>query len=105
VGIADAGIGQLEAVAFSPDGRGLAVGGQHGAELWSIAGTAGPTRQRTLDGGATAVTSLAYSQGGRRLLLSSDGTGQTWDVANPSQPVTANRQPSGTSPTPRNRCS
>ncbi|MDT5027798.1 MAG: hypothetical protein QOE61_4224, partial [Micromonosporaceae bacterium] len=84
-GVADAGIGRLEALAFSPDGRGLAIGGQYGAQLWSVDGAAGPARQSNLDGGTTAVTSLAYSQGGRRMLLSSDGNGQVWDVANPTR--------------------
>ena len=77
------------AVAFSPDGKTLAVGTWNSTiELWEVA-----TRQRsaTLRGHTDAVTSVAFSADGKLLASGSyDTTVRLWEVATRQQ--TANLQ-------------
>ncbi len=70
--------GLVVSVAFSPDGRRIASGGQHGeVKVWDAA-----TGQEilTLSGHASPVTSVAFSPDGRRIASASfDGTIRIWD--------------------------
>jgi serine/threonine protein kinase/WD40 repeat protein len=76
------------ALAWSPDGRRLAVGlgdTGHRAEIWDVA------RRRTLvalEGHAQRVTVISFHPSGRLLLtLSWDGTGRLWESATGKQVV------------------
>lgn len=72
----------VNAVAFSPDGRFLATGGNDSdgfIQIWDIEKA---QRVRTIKGHADEVLSLAYSKDGKRLLSSSyDRTARLWDTA------------------------
>jgi WD40 repeat protein len=65
-------------LAFSPDGRMLAVGGWRGIELWE---TATGKHRHTFAGHDGMVTALAWSPGGRLLASGSeDNTVLVWNV-------------------------
>ncbi|MFC8126025.1 hypothetical protein [Streptomyces sp. NPDC057302] len=74
----------LRAVAFSPDGRTLATGGDdRRVVLWS---TADRRVVATLPGNSAPVRSLAYAPDGRTLAVASaDGTVVLWNVAERSR--------------------
>jgi WD40 repeat protein/serine/threonine protein kinase len=80
-------IGRIRpALAFSPDGRRLAMGDLGGVHLWDLA--AG-RKLATLKGGLSAIFAMAFSPDGRRLAtaairaggVASAGEIQVWDVA------------------------
>jgi WD40 repeat protein len=69
---------EAAAVAFSPDGRILAVAVEQAVQLWDVA-TA--SRLTSLEGHEGKVNCLAYSPDGTRLASgSSDRTVRLWDV-------------------------
>jgi WD40 repeat protein len=72
---------EVAAVAFSPDGRVLAVALGRAVQLWDVT-TA--KRLALLEGHKGKVTSLAFSPGGTRLASGSyDRTVRLWDVGRP----------------------
>jgi WD40 repeat protein/transcriptional regulator with XRE-family HTH domain len=98
---ADAATDQVFALAFSPDGRTLAIGGQGGiVRLFDVADPARPRLDAVAPGGfQAAVEALAFSPNGSMLVA---GGGQpalrAWDVTNPQAP-TALQPPGGVGPT------
>ncbi len=81
IDVAEEGAGGfVTALAFSPDGRELAVGSREQIRLWSLAGKE-PAPFVRLTGHHGFVSVLAYDPGGRRLASGSlDGTVKVWDV-------------------------
>ena len=82
-----------EALAFSPDGKTLAVGGGSGTGgtvwLWDILDPAHPVRVGpALPGPFLTVTSVTFGQSGNTLAFSgADRTIWLWNVTNPAHPV------------------
>ena len=77
----DAGLGELSAVAFSPDGSRLAVVSNqgNGAKIWDIA-----TRKEllTFNGHTDINWGVEFSPDGTRVITSgSDGTARVWGTA------------------------
>jgi WD40 repeat protein/serine/threonine protein kinase len=72
--------GIVTAAVFSPDGRGLATGRQHGvAQIWDVATGA---ELAEFKGHLQAITSFAFSSDGRTLATAStDRTVRLWDRA------------------------
>ncbi len=73
--------GQINSVAFAPDGRTLATGmGDGSVVLWD---PATGQKRSSLQGHDSGVTAVAYSPDGTRLATSGgqDGTVKVWDVA------------------------
>jgi WD40 repeat protein/serine/threonine protein kinase len=71
-------VGTLFRVAFSPDGRAVAVGGSRGTELWDVR-----TRSKTLapDDLGQSVARLSFSPDGCTLVtVARDRTVRLWDV-------------------------
>ncbi len=79
------------AVAFSPAGAMLAIGGQDQlTQLWSIADPAHPTRVGApLAGNTDSITSLAFTADGGLLASGSDKAVDVWRVADPGHPTRA----------------
>ena len=73
------GLGTLQAVAYSPDGRHFATCGGRGAFVWDIdTGTV----IRMFTGHADGVSSVAFSPDGTKVLTGSDdGTAKLWASA------------------------
>jgi RNA polymerase sigma factor (sigma-70 family) len=64
---------------FSPDGKILAVGSEHGVDLWDLAADANVA---TLTGHRGLIASLAFSPDGKRLVSGSeDTTALVWDTS------------------------
>jgi WD40 repeat protein/uncharacterized caspase-like protein len=74
------GGGAVSAVAFSPDGHFILIGGGgKTVRLWNISSG---EESRSLAGHSREVTSVAFSPNGRSALTGSwDGTARMWDVA------------------------
>jgi WD40 repeat protein/tRNA A-37 threonylcarbamoyl transferase component Bud32 len=77
--LAHAGDGLYHALAFSDDGRALAVSGERKVRVWNLAGT---TERQALAGHSGGVTSVVFSPDGTRLASTSkDQTVRIWDPA------------------------
>lgn len=75
----------IRSLAFSPDGRQLAVGMYQKIVLWEVAGA---NASRTLTGPRAFVTGLAWSPDGLRLAASSeDELARVWTLASDEGPV------------------
>ncbi len=85
--------GGVRAIAFSPDGRLLAVGGKDKiVELWDVSKD---RPQATLQGHAEAVVDVAFSPNGKTLASASwDRTVKLWDVKTGKETATLGGHPS-----------
>jgi hypothetical protein len=69
----------VQAVAWSPDGKRLATGGNDGTKVWEVAGG---RELLTLQGQTGKVLSVAWSPDGARLATGGDdGTVRVWEAA------------------------
>ncbi len=75
------------AMAFSPDGRTLAVADATRVLLWNVADPVRPTLLATLSGGAGIGTTVAFSPDGRTLATGDNRALTLWNVAARSAPV------------------
>lgn len=79
------GSGQVDAVAFSPDGKYALAGSQDGKiRLWDVQSGA---RVRTFAGHSDEISGLAFSPDGKRIISSADATARVWDAATGEQIV------------------
>lgn len=79
----------VHAVAFSPDGRYLATGGNDPAGFVQLWDTSNGKRLRSFDGHGDAVVSVAFSNSGKQLLTASyDKTAKLWDIDSGTEVVT-----------------
>ncbi|UYP18943.1 helix-turn-helix domain-containing protein [Rhodococcus sp. Z13] len=75
------GVGELYALAVSPDGNSVAVGGQGGIWLWDITDSATPDRVAVLSGEENTAYALEFSPDGTRLVAGvGDGSILRWNV-------------------------
>jgi WD40 repeat protein len=79
----------IQAVAFSPDGRTLALAAGWGgtATLWDIADLAQPHRLTTIENPGNAVMWLGFSPDGQILLTGGIRDARLWDVTDRRTPV------------------
>lgn len=84
----------LYAVAFSPDGRTLAVDStDHHSYLYDVSRSASPMLVSTLGGFAATAYSAAFDSTGHTLAVgSADGTIGLWNVTDPRHPVQLGRR-------------
>jgi WD40 repeat protein len=77
------------AIAFSPDGRALALTtSRNRVALWNVASPARPVRVATLGGHTGPVAAVAFSPGGRLLAdVGHDGAVLVFNLQDPSRPV------------------
>jgi WD40 repeat protein len=83
-----AGVGDVTAVGFSPDGRVLATGGKdHAVRLWAVEGARNPRWLTDLRGHTSPVRAVTFGSGGKALAAAGeDGTVRLWDVTDLSRP-------------------
>jgi WD40 repeat protein len=75
-------------VAFSPDGRTLAVANGGTVTLWNVAGRSAPVPVATLAGHVGNVTALAFSPNGRNLASGgADAALMMWDITDRTRPL------------------
>jgi hypothetical protein len=81
--------GYPSAVAFSPDGRTLALTtSRNRVDLWNVASAARPVRVATLGGHTSPVAAVAFSPGGRLLAdVGYDGAVLVFNLGDPAHPV------------------
>lgn len=79
----------VASVAFTPDGRTLAVGGKnHQTRLWDVSDRGHPVRVATLAGHTGVVFAVAFSRDGHTLATASyDHTVRLWDLRRRSRPA------------------
>src|SRR5262249_57793257 len=77
--------GEVVALAFTPDGRTLASGGDGATlRLWEVASG---RERRPLTGHSGGVRGVAFSPDGKNLAAAGgDGTARLWDVNAPASP-------------------
>src|SRR5439155_15105514 len=72
----------LHALAFAPDGKTLAVGGDDGTlKLWDVAAAGKAKEQAGLDAGKGAVRALAFAPDGKTLAAGGAEGVKFWDVS------------------------
>jgi WD40 repeat protein len=75
----------VRSVAFSPDGRWFAAGGEGGLTLWEL-DLSGRPQAVPLDGSRGRVTAVAFGGSGRPLLAATSTSGlRLWDLRHPLQ--------------------
>lgn len=75
----DEGSGQVDVVAFSPDGKYAAAGSQDGKiRIWDVQSGA---KVRTLTGHSDEISGLAFSPDGKKIVSSGDASARLWDVS------------------------
>jgi WD40 repeat protein len=84
--LASLSVGQINSVAFSPDGKTLATAGSSGARLWNMATDQqiGVTLTDSLD---SIIDSVAFSPDGKTLATAGPGGTALWDVSYLTDPL------------------
>jgi hypothetical protein len=75
----DEGTGQIDVVAFSPDGKFALAGSQDGKiRLWEVQSGA---KIKTFTGHSDEISGLAFSPDGKKIISSADASARIWDVS------------------------
>ncbi|MFI6099495.1 hypothetical protein ACIA8G_28395 [Lentzea sp. NPDC051213] len=82
----ETGDGNVASVAFSPDGRTLAVGANRVASLWNVTNPAQPVRLSRMDGFPNTVWSVAFTPDGRGLTASTGLRSRMFDIGDLTAP-------------------